>query len=243
VAVNISSILKATTVLAVVLIVPRLPLGAILAAAVGALFVMLLIGRLQQRARAEQSAHAPRTGFQQWQAQEIRRRIDKYLGWEYLPKGNKAPGQWHHQGHNDEYAGCLRFSPPGDVKSQFKKLPGGFPVRGMHIGGRKAALATVGRSADFALWFEREPDNPISPTAIKVVGSGTIAGAKQVHHLGYIAKENEGELFNIAERFVAPFEVLVGKNGHLDFQVAVYVDRKTKRSKAAKGANTAGEHD
>jgi hypothetical protein len=57
----------------------------------------------------------------------------------------------------------------------------------------------MGDQPDFKIFLKKEPNNPVDPNAVKVMGSATVDGEKMVAQLGYIPKEIAQELSNEKE--------------------------------------------
>lgn len=64
---------------------------------------------------------------------------------------------------------------------------------------REANFLIMGDQPDFKIFLKKEPNNPVDPNAVKVMGSATVDGEKMVAQLGYIPKEIAQELSNEKE--------------------------------------------
>ena len=65
----------------------------------------------------------------------------------------------------------------------------------------------MGDQPDFKIFLKKEPNNPVDPNAVKVMGSATVDGEKMVAQLGYLPKEIAQELSNEKEIDARPHMV------------------------------------
>ena len=92
--------------------------------------------------------------------------------------------------------------PSGWKKFSFKES-----VVGVTYDNREANFLLMGDQPDFKIFLEREPDNPVDPNAIKVMGSATVDGEQMTGQLGYLSKETAQILQDEEEIDVRPESV------------------------------------
>lgn len=101
-------------------------------------------------------------------------------------------------------------------------------VVGVTFNERKDWFLLMGDYPDFRIFLEREPDNPVDPNAIKVMGSATSDKGKIVaKHLGYLSKETAYKLKNYKMIDARPYStVLPIDNGYFELIITILLNRK-----------------
>jgi hypothetical protein len=131
-----------------------------------------------------------------------------------------APNTWYQKSHWNN-KNFVSYRAPRDNDPTWIDVDT-VKVSGISFGTRAVDLLSLACSDDFTLYVEAEPDNPVSPTAIKVMACATVHGRRVSKHVGYLPDEvtttYAGETFAIspARMFLPPNPDL-----HLGLEVAL----------------------
>lgn len=106
------------------------------------------------------------------------------------------------------------------------------PVAGVTHKNRTENFMLLAKKDDFRIFLKKEPDNPVDPNAIKVMGSATIDGELIEKQLGYVPKDNAEELKNEDELDASPACVFLPHEGrNYGLRIAVLIPSVQYRKK------------
>ena len=114
----------------------------------------------------------------------------------------------------------------------------GLPVVGVTKDNRTVDFILMGDQEDFQIYLEREPDNPVDPNAIKIMGKATVKGELWSRQIGYLAKETAADLKeeDLDARPDSVYLPYGGKNLGLTIRVLIRSQAyKKKKAKQKKG--------
>lgn len=101
-------------------------------------------------------------------------------------------------------------------------------VVGMTYDNRIDWFLMMGDYPDFRVFLEKEPDNPVDPNAIKVMGSATSdQGELITKQLGYLPKETAKRLKKYENIDARPYSVLLPvEDSYYELVITIFVNRR-----------------